>query len=333
MRPAGLPGSFTGRLRRVLLAAAVAAATTPGIDALTPTALAAATVTLASDAPARVLYGSTATVTLTAANAPGNDPLYNASFRAVLPAGVALTTGAPAPTKSLANRPAAGQTTLLWENIGDIQPGASLPVSLTVAHTPGNDAPANPIHAGDSYTVSSAVYAHDNPRFVPDFDANGAPIAGTASYTTTASASSATQAVPLRITKDEPSAEGELLRGVHDQTTVYTLTVTNNPIAATNGVVVEDFLPAALEFLGCGGTDNTPSGSPRRPERPGAALLSATPPPPAPCPTPVLVDTVSDPVGRPPGIYTQVRWNLGSMAAGQVAVVRYRAASRSAPTP
>ena len=39
----------------------------------------------------------------------------------------------------------------------------------------------------------------------------------------------------IRLQKSEPSPEGELLRGVHDHTTVYTLTVTNNHGADTTG--------------------------------------------------------------------------------------------------
>ncbi len=119
-----------------------------GGSRLLPAASAAATVSLSTTGPATVLYGATSSVTMTASNAPGNDPLYNASFRAVLPAGVTWAGGSPAPSDTIANRPSAGQTTLLWSNIGDIQPGASLPVSFTVTHTPGNDNPANPIHAG-----------------------------------------------------------------------------------------------------------------------------------------------------------------------------------------
>ncbi len=169
------------------------------------------------------------------------------------------------------------------------------------------------------------MYAHENPRYVPDFDVNGVVITGATSFTTSALSNVTTQVVPLRIVKDEPSPEGELLRGIHDHTTVYTLTVTNNSIAATNTVTVDDFLPAALEFLGCGGVENTPVGSPRRPEYAGAALLSATPAPPAPCPTPVFVDTVTNPAGKPVGVYTQVRWSIGNMTPGQVTQIRYRA--------
>ena len=77
----------------------------------------------------------------------------------------------------------------------------------------------------------------------------------------------------LEITKSEPSPEGELLRGVHDHTTVYTLRVRASEVADTDGVVVTDYLPAQLEFLGCGGDEFSTSG----PEYPGAPPLSDTP--------------------------------------------------------
>ena len=63
--------------------------------------------------------------------------------------------------------------------------------------------------------------------------------------------------VHILLTKSEPSPEDELMRGVHDHATVYTITVENNPATATNTVTVDDWLPAGLEFLGCGTVDNT----------------------------------------------------------------------------
>ena len=99
------------------------------------------------------------------------------------------------------------------------------------------------------------AYAQNNPRAVPKFDANGDPKSG--SYTDTESSAEFDTAISaLTIDKTEPSPEHELMRGVHDDTTTYTLKVTNNGHAATNGNTVTDYLPAGLEFLGCGGVDN-----------------------------------------------------------------------------
>ncbi len=288
-----------------------------------PQAQGAGALNLVKNAPARVLYGSSATVTLTATN-PGTSPVYNASFRDVLPAGVTLASATPAPTSVIENQPLLGQTTLVWVNVNDAQPSASASVTYSVTHTTGTDAPGNPLHAGDTYTSTAQVFGNTDPRYVPDFSPIGIALPGVDSYDTSGSAAASTQIVPIRIQKAEPSPEGELLRGVHDHTTVYTLTVTNNAIAATNTVVVDDYLPAQLEFLQCGGIDNTPAGL-ARPEYAGAALLTATPPVTTNCPAPTLVETVVDPVGLPPGVYTHVRWTVGSMAAGAVTSIRYAA--------
>ena len=103
------------------------------------------------------------------------------------------------------------------------------------------------------------------------------------SFTESASDLASTHVSAVRLQKSEPSPEGELLRGVHDHTTVYTLTVTNNHGADTTGAGVVDLIPAGMEFLGCGGVDNTTTG----PEYPGAPSLAATPPVTS-CPTPDL---------------------------------------------
>ena len=66
----------------------------------------------------------------------------------------------------------------------------------------------------------------------------------------------------IKVTAEEPSPEGEILRGVHEDQTVYTLKVQNNGINPTTGTKLDAFVPAGLEYLGCGapggsGTDHT----------------------------------------------------------------------------
>jgi hypothetical protein len=129
-----------------------------------------------------------------------------------------------------------------------------------------------------------------------------------------------TRVTAIEVTKEEPSPEGELLRGVHDHTTVYTLTVTNGHEATTDTGVVTDLIPAGMEFLGCGGVDNTTTG----PEYPGAPSLAATPRV-AGCVIPASVSTVTNPLGVPAGVYTQVTWNVGDLAPDQVVTLRYAA--------
>ena len=93
-------------------------------------------------APASVLYGTPAAVTLTAANT-GTAAEYNASFEDVLPAGVAYVTGsstvsergstqAVSDPKTIANAPATGQTSPTWSSGGDIQPTGSRRGGTTV---------------------------------------------------------------------------------------------------------------------------------------------------------------------------------------------------------
>ena len=64
-----------------------------------PPAAAAAQLTLAKQAPASVLAGEEVTYTLTARN-PGDAPLYNVSFRDVLPEVSASSRGARTPGSS-----------------------------------------------------------------------------------------------------------------------------------------------------------------------------------------------------------------------------------------
>ena len=51
-------------------------------------------------------------------------------------------------------------------------------------------------------------------------------------------------------------------------TYTYTITVTNNKINQTTGIQIDDYLPAGLEFLGCGnGTDDHTTNAPTNPPR------------------------------------------------------------------
>ncbi len=130
----------------------------------------------------------------------------------------------------------------------------------------------------------------------------------------------------LRLTKHEPSPEIELLRGVHDHQTIYTLTVENTPQGDTTGVTVVDYLPAGLEFLACATADNT-ADSPLlydgsgtlggSLEYPGAADITGASPG-ADCLPPVAVETVDSGVPAPlgAGVYTKVTWNLPDLTAG-----------------
>jgi uncharacterized repeat protein (TIGR01451 family) len=280
---------------------------------------AAAGITLNKSAPADVLVGGSVGYTLTASNPAANPdavPEYNLTFRDVLPVGVTYEAGSTTPTgygePRVITDPDTGQQTLIWSNVADLAAGSTSTLSfratLSAADYPvGSDA----INNGDAY-------ANADPRTVPKFTGTGEPIP--TSFTATDSDLASTHVSAVRLQKSEPSPEGELLRGVHDHTTVYTLTVTNNHGADTTGAGVVDLIPAGLEFLGCGGVDNTTTG----PEYPGAPSLAATPPVTS-CPTPDSVSTVLNPAGVPAGVYTRVVWPLGDLAPDQVVTIRYAA--------
>jgi hypothetical protein len=156
--------------------------------------------------------------------------------------------------------------------------------------------------------VTAGAYVNTDPRFIPDFD----PITGlaTGDYQGWDDQTAFSLLVPFLVGKSEPNAESELLRGVHDHQTVYTLEITNNLINATDDIYIEDWLPAGVEFLGCGLADNSASeeyvGS--GPINPGNAPAMANP-----CLVPVLVETILvDPDGPgslPIDTYTHVRWD------------------------
>jgi len=295
-------------------------------------------ITLAVEAPEEVLYGDTATVEATATNATSTWG-YNLSFREVLPPGVSYVGGSSngGDPAILANQPTPGSTTLLWVNIADLAPDNSFTLTYDVAHltstSPGVACGGATLCVGETYAHAVGAYVNDDPRFVPDFDAlTGAPITGASSHTGWAEASDSSRLVPFVVEKDEPNAEGEILRGLHEHATTYTVTVTNNGVNPTNGFVVEDWIPAGLELLGCGGIDTTTDaatnpGSPL--EYPGAAPLTATATP-TDCVAPTFVATEdTDPDGSgplPQAVYTHVRWTgLGNLAAGGELVLRYAA--------
>ena len=284
--------------------------------------------TITKSAPSTVLYGSAADYTVDACNGLSS-ARFNLSVRDVLPAGATYVAGSgtPSPSRVIVNQPASGQTTLLWENIHDVQVNSCFSVSYRVSHNAtGND--NDLLHVGDTITNAATGYVNSDPRFVPKFDSNGKPLAkATNNYTESANAATKSKIVPVVVTKDEPSPESELMRGVHSHSTVYTLVVTNNSIKATNGAVVDDWLPAGLEFLGCGTADNTPDGAV---EYPGAPRLDdSTPDLTQDCLKPGLVETVqSDPDGSGPmpfAVYTHVQWKIGDLAPQGITTIRYRA--------
>lgn len=329
---------LTSRLRAVfsafvLLAVSIASVTIPHNPAF-----ATNDVTLASSGPATVLAQSPSSFSmdLTATNPVGGNGNngYNGSFRVVIPTGVTL--GSSTPTATNAYAIGSGRV-LLFENIGDIQEGSTLSVNLTL------NASATAFPVGSNVTINSGFYTSEDPRYIPDFA--GTNFTASGDFDGSATTSFSTLIVPIDIEKTSPTvgAENELLRGIHDHVNTYHLEVTNNGVANTNGVIVDDFLPANLEYLGCGGVDNT-TDAPTNPgsalEYPGAASLTATTAPVGTCPTPTLVESVTitsesitsgtatdgtdGPTGIANGVYTHIQWDLGTMTPNQIEDIYYQ---------
>jgi uncharacterized repeat protein (TIGR01451 family) len=294
---------------------------------------------LTKGGPDDVLAGDPVAFTLTASNA-GPAPVYNASFRDVLPLGVTYagpTTPAPPagpgePTvfTNRVESPAGSgnlvdQQTLVWSNVADIQATDSISLSFDVNlnETPTLGLPTYVV--GSTVSNAAEAYGSSDARIVPTFSPQGAPgggglpVANAAVGTATAS-SGTTSLTAIEITKSEPSTEGELLRGVHDFTTVYTLTVDVTDTGPVEDVTVTDYLPASIEFLGCGGTDNGVgdplTGGPVD-EYPGSGPLGGANAGPD-CRVPLSVETVEIPSGSTSaaGVYTKVTWALPTLTAG-----------------
>ena len=335
---------LTGFMRHVSvllsLALALPAMVTLGVLKATPAAAAVPPeITITKDGPGQVLVGDTATYTLRATNpiGTGQVPQYNLSLRDVLPAGVVYE-GPTTPSSAgepviVTNRlvpsdPTTEYQTLIWSNVADLQINSSASISFVVR------ALRDPKPVSSTFTNQAGAYTNADPRYVPKFDpTTGVPVPGPTSFTASATATTGSTGVTA-FTIDKASApnpEGELMRGIHDHVATYTLTVTNNPSFATNAIQVRDYLPAGLEFLGCGGVDNSTDTAlyPGGREYLGAPSLTATAPI-TPCNVPTRVETVVDPApdaGRtfPPGVYTKVTWEVGDFTTSQVKTITYRA--------
>jgi uncharacterized repeat protein (TIGR01451 family)/fimbrial isopeptide formation D2 family protein len=300
----------------VTLLAALAVVGLPGSPAR---AAGAPDIAMTKSAPATVLLGGQASYSLVVTNPTGPGAAFNVSFRDVLPVGVSYVAGSTSPADAgdptiVANQPAAGQTTLIWRNVGDVQLGGDL--TLGFQATPSQAL----LPVASTFTNTATSYASSDPRQIASFTAAGVVVA--ASFTSNASATGQpTTVTAIEIRKSEPSPEHELVRGVHDNSTIYQLVVTNNTPVATDTITVTDFLPAGLEFLGCGGVDNSAPGV----EYTGAPRLTVVPTVVANCLTPSAVATVTDPAGRPAGVYTQVTWIVGNLGGAGTRTIAYRA--------
>ncbi|MEI2731873.1 MAG: SdrD B-like domain-containing protein [Dermatophilaceae bacterium] len=303
-----------------------------------PRAQAAGTpnLSIAVNGPADALIQAPATpmtYAATVTNPAPNPNGFNLGYKVTLPPGVTFvssTAGSPTTTTTLPNR----TTVLYFENIADILTNSSNAFSIDVTASD----PRYPVNS--SVAVRIDAYASSDPRQAPTMAPGTTTVTGS---TGSAGATSTATIKALKLVKSEPSPEGELPRGVHDHPTVYTLAVTTNGVSPNSLVVVEDYLPAGMEFLGCGTWDNTTNAatSGTAVEYAGASRLDATTPdlPLAAlpvgsgtttgCRVPDRVETVSvDPDGAGPaplGVYTHLVWTIGTMPAGAVLNLEYAA--------
>ncbi|WP_144720338.1 SdrD B-like domain-containing protein [Agrococcus jejuensis] len=265
--------------------------------------------------PTTTLFGDRVAVTFSASNETTTNA-YNLAFRAFLPAGTPVGSVAtasenmPAPTVTTLQD---GRVMAVWTNVADLVAGATVALDVTFLAPPA-------FTIGDDVLVDLAAAASTNPRNLAAFTAAGAPDLDGETGANTASGT--TELAAFEVTKSEPSAEAELLRGVQDHATVYTLTVRNNLETPTSGVSIVDHLPAGLEFLGCGVVDASPADTE---EYPGAGRIPTITADrfANPCVTPTSVTTVEvDPDGAAGplsfGVYTRVEWSTATLAAAGV---------------
>lgn len=326
MRTLGSPSSSRAarsRSARLLRLVCVLALAFTGVVVAAPTpAAAAGTISLDKASSGPVLLGGQVEYRLAATNPSGSGvEQYNLSYSDVLPVGVRYVAGSTSPTNygepqvititdDATTTPPVTHQVLVWSNVSDLTPGATRTLTFRASVDPD----VYPI--GSSVTNTGSAFSSSDPREVPEFDSQGQPLPGT--EVVSSSDADTTRVTAIRLTKSEGSPENELLRGVNDHQTVYGLTVTNNGVGATSSLVVTDYLPAGLEFLGCGGgTFNSTT-----PEYPGASNTVAAV---SGCDQPDSVETVENPPGQPAGVYTKVVWHLSDLAAGATHTIHYAA--------
>jgi large repetitive protein len=309
------------------------------IALIVPTVASAAgepNISLEMQAPKTALLGTKQSVTLVAKNPVGEERGYNLSFRDVLPKGVKYVAGsAKGPNgealevRVLANAPALEETTLLIENVSDLSAASEFRLTFEVEPEPAA------FTVNNFYEDHAAAYVSKKARFKPKFNAKGEVIPGEESFGGSAETKAKTTLTAIEIEKTEPSPEGEILRGVHEHQVVYTLHLRNNHLKLTNNLSVGDYLPAGLEFLGCGQEDHTKN-SPTTgtaEEYVGSGPIFPGNHPAAPnCVEPSKVETVEvDPDGAEGplafGVYTYVEWTgLGELGPSGEREIQYRAA-------
>ena len=236
----------------------------------------------------------------------------------------------------------------VWQNVADLPSNAQIDSSLVVRPNAASYSVGS-----DALSVDLTAYTSDDPIYLPTFDGSTSVSTSSSHTSQPGEAARQTEVNALRVAKSEiESPENELLRGIHTQTTTYELQVEYSGEAPTDSVTVVDYLPAGLEYLGAGGSDNTAASDTLydgNREYPTAPDLTGTPSPSGGTGdwngSGELVETVELTASEATalgldgaGVYTKVTWNLGTLAGGTpqvypategatgTYVIRYRAA-------
>ncbi|WP_061961359.1 isopeptide-forming domain-containing fimbrial protein [Demequina flava] len=332
----------------MLLAALIAVMLTTTVSTTPAAAATAPAVEVTADGSGTVLAGETTTLSVRASN-PGATDGFNLGVYLDVPVGIEFvesSMGEPTVFDSTSDLSPAipdGIVRWVWEDVSDLPSTAAF--NGTVEVEPAQPAAGNGttdseivFPVGAQFTVTANAALSGDPTYLPVFGGStgiGDDAAQAATGTATPSDFTA-RMVALEINKSEPSPEAELLRGVHDQTTVYTVSLRNTTQGVSADTVVVDYIPAGLEFLGCGAVDNSVPAEDAtgdyNPEYADAASLADTPAVSGFCPEASTVDTVAVDAGTAAqfgltagDVYTRVEWNLGTLAAGQEVDIHYAA--------
>lgn len=346
-RPAVLPSTHAVRGSRLLTALLVAALTLATMVAAPPfvaQAQSAPSVTAVIDADERLLAGEDGVLRLstTGADAWG----YNLAFVVTAPTGLeplGSSIGAP---RVIAHPSDPGLRLWIFEDVADLPAGGTFDLDVDVrpvqpAAGGGETSDPAVFPVGSVADVRVDTYVSSDANLLPWFHGSSANSeSASAPVTVSGNDDHELYIAALRVTKWEPSPESELLRGVHDHPTTYHVLVENTTEGVTADATLVDYLPAGLEFLGCGTIDNTTvdrAGTGSNHEYPGSGDLTGTPALAAMsaydgagaregCLTPVEVVTVAgDPDAPSDAVYTRITWDLGDLPAGSVTELRYAA--------
>lgn len=235
-----------------------------------------------------------------------------------------------------------GHQFVVFENISDLPHGAATSHSFTVRPD------ADLFDVGTTIDFTVTAYTSEDETYLPYFPGSTGVALGSGDTSDPGMPTAPNRVTEvlvnaLRIEKSEPSPESELLRGVHDNTTTYTLRIWHTGEGDIENVTVTDFIPAGLEYLGLGGAidpDRTTNanGTQGAVEYPGASRLDGTPAPSqsgwagavdhalnrnaAEVPGETVETVIATPADAAahPGVvagdvYTKVTWPIGDLAA------------------